>query len=218
MNYNNIVKKISIKLLNYYSNLIEARNKCKSVYKNIIHATNRYFIANRVESLEYINLNNGLVEVLTKKPSYLFRSGDNYKINNTFINNSNSIFIINFCNKKGEIVSYIITNKQFRMLSRNKSFVPHDRILQFIIRQNLNDHHINILHSAINNIEITNVTKRYIKSLHNLTVNNFIKFLKIKNLISNDTKNSDLVVMDSDFLEEYIFNYNELILLKNKNL
>ena len=218
MSCNTIVNKISIKLLTYYSTLVEAKNKCKSTYKNIIHTTNKYFIANRVESLEHINLNNGTIEVLTNKPSYLYSSGDNYKLSKTFINNKYSIFIINFCNKQGEIVSYIITNKQFRILSRNKGFIPHDKILQFIIRQNLNDHHINILHSAINNIEITDVTKRYIKSLHNITVNNFIKFLKIKNLISNDTKKSDLIVMDSDFLEEYIFNYNELILLKNKNL
>lgn len=217
MNYNNIIKKVSVTLLTQYSNFVESVSKCKATYKNIVHSTNRYFIANRVSSLEYIDLSSGITKVLTNKP-YLFNSRDIYKFDNKFSCNNNSIFIINFCNTKGEIVSYIITNKQFRILSRNKDFIPHIKILDFIKEQNSNNHHINILHSAINNIEITDVTKRYIKSLHNLTVNNFIKFLKIKNLIADDTKNSDLIVMDSEFLDEYIFNYNELILLKNKNL
>src|SRR5688500_6513386 len=105
MNYNNIVKKISINLLTYYSNLVESKNKCKTTYKNMVHATNRYFIPDRVYSLEHIDLNNGIITTLTSKSSYLFNSKGNYKFNNKFTSASNCIFVINFCNLKGEIVS-----------------------------------------------------------------------------------------------------------------
>jgi hypothetical protein len=215
----NIKSKVSYILLLNISKIIDYTNICIIKYKIIKHYLNKYFIKNKLASVECINLSNNSIKLLTYRPAYIFRNIFNiynYKISKVEINH-NTIFMINFCNYKGKIISYLITGKQFKILTKNKGFINHGKLINLI--NNLNTHtHINILHSAINDIEITTYTKHYIKSLNNITVDNFIKFLKIKYLLYIDTKNSDLVVMDSDFLDEYIFNSNDLITLNQATL
>jgi hypothetical protein len=211
--------KLYYKLLIGVSNIINNANNCIIKYKIIKHYLNKYFIKNKLASIECINLSDNSIQLLTYRPAYIVRNifeSYNYKISKVNIN-IDTIFMINFCNHKGKIISYLITGKQFKILTRNKEFISHGNLINLI--NNLNLHtHINILHSAINDIEITTYTKHYIKSLNNITVDNFIKFLKIKYLLYIDTQDSDLVVMDSDFLDEYIFNSNDLIRLDQSNL
>ncbi len=213
MNYKYFTKKIVFKLIYTYSCVINYSRYIIQKYKTIKYNFNSFFLKNKLASLEYINLSNNKITILTSRPSYLFRNVHNYKINypNNIFDNPNYIFMLNFCNYKGKINSFILTNKQFRILSKNKKFINHGNLIQLIENLNNNNHHINLLHSAINNIEITNLSKKYIKSLDNITVENFIKFLKIKKFLYIDTIDSDLIIMDSDFLDEYIFKPNEII-------
>jgi hypothetical protein len=212
MNSKNIIKYWTFKLLCSYSVIIDYSQYIIQKYKNIKYNFNKIFLKNKLVSLEYINLSNNKIEILTTRPSYLFRNVTNYKLNYyKSLNNSNYIFMLNFCNTKGKIKSFILTNKQFRILSKNKKFINHGDLINLINNLNNNNHHINLLHSAINNIEITGLSQKYIKSLDNITVDNFIKFLKIKYFLYVDTVDSDLIIMDSDFLDEYIFKVNDII-------
>ncbi len=210
---NTFIKKISIYTLYLYSNVITYSQYIINKYKTIKHFLNKFFLQNKLVSLEYIDLSNNKISCLTSKPAYLFRNVTNYKIHypKNLLGNSNSIFMLNFCNTKGDIKSFILTNKQFRLLCKNKQFINHGNLINLINNLNNNNHHITLLHSAINNIEITSFSNKYIKSLDNITVENFIKFLKIKYFLYIDTINSDLIIMDSEFLEEYIFKANEII-------
>jgi hypothetical protein len=213
MNFSNLKKNFCLKLLYTYSYLINFYQSFSEKKQNIKHKFNQLFFKNKLTSVECINLDNNKITFLFK--NYIFSyTQNNYKLNNfnsKLVKNSNNIFMINFCNYKGQIISFIITNKQFRILSKNKHFINHAKLISLINTLNSNNHHINLLHSAICDIEITSVSQKYIKSLNNITVNNFIKFLKIKNYLYIDTMDSDLIVMDSDFLDEYTFKTNDII-------
>ena len=204
----NIKKKIGLKLLYVYSNLVNYKEKIIKFYDLINKKYNKYLYKNSLVSIEFIDLT---FKNITK---IKLKYNTKYCITITnFINNSSlGIYNLNYCNCNGEIISYIITCKQFQILSRNKNFIKMENFNNLINSLNSNKH-ISVLHSGINNIEITYFTKKYIKSLQNITVSNFMKFLQIKSLLYQDTKKSDLIIMDSDLLDEYVYKHKEIIVL-----
>jgi hypothetical protein len=212
----NYVKTVSINILKLYSNIVEYKTKLIDYKYNFIKKINKYFFANNLISLEFIDVIHNKINILVSN-SYInnlnpYRKNI-YKIIKNHKNINDGIFVINYCNNHGDIVSYIITSKQYRILTKNKKFILYKSLINFIISLNTKKHNINILHSSINDVEITPFTQQYTCSLHNITVENFAKFLRIKSLIYFDTQKADLIIMDGDLLDEYIFKNNDIISL-----
>ncbi len=212
----NSFKNVFLNILKLYSNIVEYRSKFINYKCHLNKKINKFFFANNLTSLEFINIAQNKIDVLVSNRYINKFSSSNkniYKIIKNHTNITDGIFVINYCNDHGDVISYIITSKQFRILAKNKKFILYKSLIDFIISLNTKKHNINILHSSINDVEITPFTKQYIKSLHNITVENFTKFLKIKSLIYFDTQKADLIIMDSDLLDEYIFKNNDIISL-----
>lgn len=217
---NKLANFLGIALLSIHSYFSELIDKVRSIFYKQLCNYNMKHYKNKLISVDYIDLEDKKIQSYKVnkivKNNYILPAL-NKKIQKANHNLFNILFMLNYCNDTGEIISYIITFKQYRLLCRDKAFIVCSKVDKLIDKMNSSSDDINILHSSVKDSEITNFTKKHRHSLLNITVSNLINYLHAKSALCHSIQNCDLIILDSDFLDEYIYRHDQIISLK-KNI